>query len=169
VSENFRSRRAFRVSNQAGKSLAVQSAKVTSTRHASHQEDEPDQNTSTIGQLPINYWRDGVVTVPLPLVDPLSTVANMPSPSWPHGLQSLSNTSADSPRPLQNFCPQGGKQAESPFSFHPDAPLADNKPDFAMISRNELLGQCVSASILLLPAVKFRTRSGMASRSFVES
>jgi hypothetical protein len=74
-----------------------------------------------------------VVTVPLPLVDPLSTVASMPSPSWPHGLQSLSNTSADSPRPLQNVCPQGGKQAESPFSFHPDAPLADNKPDFAMI------------------------------------
>lgn len=67
VSENFRSRRAFRVSKQAGECLVVQATRVKSTRYAGHQEDKPDQNTSTRSQLQINYWRDGAVSLPLPL------------------------------------------------------------------------------------------------------
>jgi hypothetical protein len=63
----------------------------------------------------------------------LSTVANTPGPPWPLGLQSLSKTSTDASRALQSVPRQESKRTAYPFSFHPDAPSADNEYDFAMI------------------------------------
>jgi hypothetical protein len=132
VSENFRSRRAFRVTKkQAGPSRVIQATKLTSEVGSSQQEDDLDQNASNFDQLRIDDWRGTAVS--LPLVEPWPTTGNSPESLLQHGSDDTSKTTTGTPGSLQTVSSQGSKRVADSFSFHPDAAPADDEHDFAMI------------------------------------
>jgi C6 transcription factor Pro1 len=132
VSDNFRSRRAFRITKkEAGPSRVVQAAKLTSEVGSSLQDDDIDQNASNFDQLRIDDWRGTAVS--LPLVEPWPTTSNSPGMLLTHGSEDVSKATTRTPGSLQTVSSRESKQLANSFSFYPDATPADNEHDFAMI------------------------------------
>ena len=132
VSDNFRSRRAYRVTKkQAEPSRVVRAVKPTSVVGSSRQGDALDQNATSFGRLRIAGWRGAAVS--LPLVEPWPATASSPRPFLPHGLEDTSKLTGEILGTLQNVSSQESKRTADPLSFHPDAAPADDEHDFAMI------------------------------------
>lgn len=126
VNQNFRSRQAFRVSKRPPAQPGSERRQdATSKSRLKHEADFLDEELSSLGKLQIAGPEHGATV--LPLVEPWPKVgdASEYSSLYPKGANSLN--------PSPSRCSGGGVQPVYPFSFHPDAPPAENEYDLALI------------------------------------
>lgn len=132
VNQNFRSRRAFRVSKKsAGPSRSNPAVNekqrdATSNSHSKHQADWLDENISSFGNLQLESLEGRgtgfpQVGVPPKLPD-ASGQTELQNPLWINASESPLGV------PIQE-----GEQKVYPFLFHKDAPPAENEHDLTLI------------------------------------